>query len=160
MKSQLKNLVIRQAVKEDLPALCKIFQKDLGYEECSMEILSAQFAKLDPAREAVFVAQVDEGSGAPGDKTSLVCGVIHVEKYNVLYFPPMANLLGLAVSSDFRRMGIGQALLSRAEDWARENGIGQMRLNSGSSRTQAHDFYRSQGYVGDKSQLRFLKDIK
>ena len=167
MKTELKNLIIRQAVKEDLPALCKIFQNDLGYSECTMEILMAQFSNLNLSREAVFVAQIDSAedktsdkiTGKAADKTPVVCGVIHVEKYNLLYFPPMANLLGLAVASEYRRKGIGQALLQRAEQWAKENGIAQMRLNSCYNRTQAHDFYRSQGYIDDKMQLRFLKTL-
>ena len=163
METELKNLIIRQAVKEDLPALCKIFQNDLGYAECTMEILAAQFSNLNLSREAVFVAQIDSAEDDKADDktvdTSVVCGVIHVEKYNVLYFPPMANLLGLAVASDYRRKGIGRVLLQRAEQWAKENGITQMRLNSGANRTQAHDFYRSQGYIDEKMQMRFLKTL-
>ncbi len=33
------------------------------------------------------------------------------------------------------------------------------RLNSGGTRTQAHQFYRAQGYVDDKTQLRYIKEL-
>ena len=126
---------IRQASTNDIPAMNELFRKDLGYEECTMEIVEKQFAGLDNSREVVFVAEAeDENTGAHGsspevtsdDKLHRIAGVIHVEKYNVLYFPTMANILGIAVSADFRRQGIGSALLKRAEEWARENGASSM----------------------------------
>ena len=144
----MKKVKIRQATVSDIPAMNELFRKDLGYEECTLEIVEKQFAGLDNSREAVFIAEADSGR---------IAGVIHVEKYNVLYFPTMANILGIAVAADFRRQGIGSALLKRAEEWARENGAFSMRLNSGESRKQAHEFYRAQGYTDDKKQLRFIK---
>ena len=148
----MKKVKIRQATTSDIPAMNELFRKDLGYAECTLEIVEKQFAGLDNSREAVFVAEAE-------DDSSHIAGVIHVEKYNVLYFPTMANILGIAVSADFRRQGIGSALLKRAEEWARENGASSMRLNSGESRKQAHEFYRAQGYIDDKKQLRFIKKL-
>lgn len=148
----MKKVKIRQATTSDIPAMNELFRKDLGYAECTLEIVENQFAGLDNSREAVFVAEAE-------DDSSHIAGVIHVEKYNVLYFPTMANILGIAVSADFRRQGIGSALLKRAEEWARENGASNMRLNSGESRKQAHEFYRAQGYTDDKKQLRFIKEL-
>lgn len=161
---------IRHAAASDIPAMNELFQKDLGYAECTLEIVEKQFAGLDNSREAVFIAEA-ESTDASGDshdgspdvtsdaRPSPIAGVIHVEKYNVLYFPTMANILGIAVAADFRRQGIGSALLKRAEKWARENGAGSMRLNSGESRKQAHEFYRALGYIDDKKQLRFIKEL-
>ena len=146
----MNDLKIREATVADLPQMCNLFQKDLGYAECTLEIVEKQFAGLDAKREAVFVAEVQ----------GKVAGVIHIERYDVLYFPPMSNILGLAVSSDFRRQGIGSALLKRAEQWALDHKINTVRLNSGGTRTQAHLFYRAQGYVDDKTQLRFIKELK
>ena len=143
---------IRQAAASDIPEMNELFRKDLGYAECRFEIVKKQFAGLDNSREAVFVAEAEDEEGC-------IAGVIHVEKYNVLYFPTMANILGLAVAADYRRQGIGSALLKRAEKWARENGACSMRLNSGESRKQAHEFYRAQGYTDDKKQLRFIKEL-
>ena len=148
----MKKVKIRQATTSDIPAMNELFRKDLGYAECTLEIVENQFAGLDNSREAVFVAEAE-------DDSSHIAGVIHVEKYNVLYFPTMANILGIAVSADFRRQGIGSALLKCAEEWARENGASSMRLNSGESRKQAHEFYRALGYIDNKKQLRFIKEL-
>ena len=140
---------IRPARREDIDALCRICSEEMGYP-CARELVEAKWAGLDPSREAVFVA-VLEDSGA--------VGYIHVERYDVLYFETMANILGLAVREEFQRNGIGKALLSQAEAWAREHGIHLMRLNSGISRKGAHEFYRRQGYLDEKEQLRFTKEI-
>ena len=140
---------IRPARKEDIDALCRICSEEMGYP-CAPELVEAKWMGLDPRREAVFVAVL--GDNGP-------VGYIHVERYDVLYFETMANILGLAVRSDFQRNGIGKALISQAEAWAKEHGIHLMRLNSGISRTGAHEFYRRQGYVQEKEQLRFMKEI-
>ena len=166
----MKKVKIRHAAASDIPAMNELFQKDLGYAECTLEIVEKQFAVLDNSREAVFIAEAEstdasgeshDGSPDVTSDASLfrIAGVIHVEKYNVLYFPTMANILGIAVAADFRRQGIGSALLKRAEEWARENGAGSMRLNSGESRKKAHEFYRALGYIDDKKQLRFIKEL-
>lgn len=166
----MQKIKIRHAAASDIPAMNELFQKDLGYAECTLEIVEKQFAGLDNSREAVFIAEAEstdtsgESHDDSPDVTSdarlfRIAGVIHVEKYNVLYFPTMANILGIAVAADFRRQGIGSALLKRAEKWARENGAGSMRLNSGESRKKAHEFYRALGYIDDKKQLRFIKEL-
>ena len=142
-------MIIREATIEDAFAICNISCADLGYD-CSCEFVSTRISNLDKGREKVFVA---EGNG-------IVAGYIHAEKYQTLYFEPMINILGLAVSSEFRRRGIGRMLLKRAERWANEVGIHKIRLNSGASRKETHSFYRAMGYNNEKGQIRFIKDIE
>ena len=142
-------MIIREATIEDAFAICNISCADLGYD-CSCEFVSTRISNLDKEREKVFVAEVNE----------IVAGYIHAEKYQTLYFEPMINILGLAVSSEFRRRGIGRMLLKRAERWANEVGIHKIRLNSGASRKETHSFYRAMGYNNEKGQIRFIKDIE
>ena len=72
----------------------------------------------------------------------------------------MINVLGLAVSSGFRRRSVGCMLLKCVESWAEEVGITKIRINSGMSRKEAHSFYRAMGYNNEKEQIRFIKDIE
>ncbi|CAI3284228.1 GNAT family N-acetyltransferase [Enterococcus cecorum] len=95
----------------------------------------------------VFVAEV-------GAK---VVGFIHVEKYKVLYLESMVNILGLAVANNYQKQGIGRKLMEAAEQWAKENDIYTMRLNSGLSRKEAHQFYQAHGFDEKKEQLRLVK---
>ena len=140
--------MIRKATTEDFEAIHRLCECDLGYE-CDISRVRERLENLDEVRECVFVA---ESAGN-------VAGFIHVEKYDVLYAPPMANILGIAVALDERRKGYGKALLSAAEDWAKERGIKSMRLNSGGKRKGAHEFYRNAGYNDEKEQLRFAKEL-
>lgn len=142
-------MIIREATIEDAFAICNISCADLGYD-CSCEFVSTRISNLDKGREKAFVAEVN----------GIVAGYIHAEKYQTLYFEPMINILGLAVSSEFRRRGIGRMLLKRAERWANEVGIHKIRLNSGASRKETHSFYRAMGYNNEKGQIRFIKDIE
>ena len=65
--------------------------------------------------------------------------------------------MGLAVDNDYKRNGIGSALLKQAEIWAKENGAVGIRLCSGAERENAHKFYLSQGFVSNKIQKNFKK---
>lgn len=139
---------VRKADINDASVICRICTDDLGYE-CSEELVSNRLKNIDGSREAVFAAEVD----------GTVVGYIHAEIYNTLYFASMINILGLAVSRGNRRHGVGRALITCAENWAKEQGINIVRLNSGSSRKEAHEFYRAMGYDDEKMQIRFLKKI-
>lgn len=141
---------VRNAIYEDCERLLVISQNDLGYTDCTLENLQTQFKKLDSKREQVFVVEI-EGT---------VAGFIHVAKYDVLYAEPLVNVLGLAVDSNYRRQGIGRTLLLKAEEWGKSVGAKAIRLNSGESRTEAHKFYRMQGYDMERLQKRFMKYLK
>ncbi|MDE5859366.1 MAG: GNAT family N-acetyltransferase [Oscillospiraceae bacterium] len=139
---------VRNADINDAFAISRICTDDLGYE-CSEEFVLNRLKNIDGSRETVFTAEID----------GTVFGYIHAEIYNTLYFQSMINILGLAVSHDHRRQGIGKALISRAESWGKEHGINIVRLNSGYSRKEAHEFYRAMGYDDEKLQMRFLKNL-
>lgn len=139
---------IREIEISDCISICEISSKELGYP-CNIELVQKKISNLDKKNECVFVAIFDEK----------VVGYIHIEKYDVLYFETMANILGLSVKEEYQKKGIGKMLLLTAEKWALKNNIHTMRLNSGIQRTNAHEFYRHLGYNSEKKQLRFTKKI-
>lgn len=141
-------MMIREAIITDTVAICRISSEDLGYE-CENVFVKERLEKLDSSREVVFVAEA-EGK---------VTGYVHAEIYNLLYYESMINVLGLAVSSACRRQGIGKALMQQIENWAKEREIKKIRLNSGSTRKEAHEFYRVIGFDEENGQVRFLKTI-
>lgn len=145
----MSDFIIRKIELKDAGELCKIYSEEMGYE-CAPALVKSKIEKLDSKREAVFVVEEE----------SQLLGFIHVERYEVLYFESMANILGLAVKKDFQKQGLGKALLLAAENWAQENEIRLIRLNSGINRIDAHGFYEHLGYVSEKEQKRFLKRLK
>ena len=140
---------IREATVQDAEALCRISCQELGYP-CKLDFVSARIHSLEKKRERIFIAE-DKG---------IIAGYIHAETYELLYFEPMINILGLAVSSQFRRCGVGKMLLERTEEWAKQEGITVLRCNSGASRKEAHTFYRAMGFHKEKEQIRFLKELE
>ena len=40
----MNDLKIREAAVADIPQMCSLFQNDLGYAECTQEIVEKQFA--------------------------------------------------------------------------------------------------------------------
>lgn len=84
-------------------------------------------------------------------------GYVHACDYELLYAPPMKNIMGIAVLKAYKRRGIGRALLEEVEVWARKTGCAGVRLVSGAAKTGAHAFYRQCGYSGNKMQLNLKK---
>lgn len=141
--------MIREANVNDANDICKICQDDLGYN-CTADLVKERIASLDISREQVFVAEYN----------NRVVGFVHAEDYKTLYFDEFVNLLGLAVANDYRRQGVATELIKHVELWAKKMGAKMIRLNSGSSRKEAHEFYRKLGFCNEKEQIRFLKRIQ
>lgn len=138
--------MLRKFQVSDHVDICKICNEALGYK-CEKSLVKRRLEHLDKEREMVFVAEV-------GAK---VVGFIHVEKYKILYLESMVNILGLAVANNYQKQGIGRKLMEAAEQWAKENDIYTMRLNSGMNRKEAHQFYQALGFDEEKEQLRLVK---
>ena len=130
----------------DYKDICKICCDDLGYN-CSEELVKERLEGLDINNERVLVAVYN----------SEVVGYLHAQIYKTLYFEELINFLGLAVSKEYRNKKVGTRLVNEIENWAKEKGINKVRVNSGFSRKEAHEFYRSLGYNNEKEQIRFLK---
>lgn len=144
----INDIIIRQAKIEDYKDICKICCDDLGYN-CSEELVKERLEGLDKNNERVLVAVYN----------SEVVGYLHAQIYKTLYFEELINFLGLAVSKEYRNKKVGTRLVNEIENWAKENGIKKVRVNSGFSRKEAHEFYRSLGYNNEKKQIRFLKSL-
>ena len=144
----INDIIIRQAKIEDYKDICKICCDDLGYN-CSEELVKERLEGLDKNNERVLVDVYN----------SEVVGYLHAQIYKTLYFEELINFLGLAVSKEYRNKKVGTKLVNEIENWAKEKGINKVRVNSGFSRKEAHEFYRSLGYNNEKEQIRFLKSL-
>lgn len=143
------NLQIRPCGIDDAEAVCELNAKEMGYDYPLDKTAEKLKQLLESDRDKIFVAVVD----------NIVVGYVHANDYDVIYAPHMKNIMGIAVSSSFKKKGIGRALLSAVEDWAKNDGVDGVRLVSGAARTDAHDFYRRCGYGGEKQQINFKKKL-
>jgi GNAT superfamily N-acetyltransferase len=67
------------------------------------------------------------------------------------------RVIALSVASGHRGRGIGAHLLAYAESWLQARGAVICIVNSSSHRTDAHRFYRREGY--DATGWRFQKAL-
>lgn len=137
-------MLIRKASLSDVTAIAEIYKFDLGYET-DVNLIKKRIESLNHQREEVFVAELENET----------VGVIHIEKFETLYYKPIANVLSLAVREKCRHKGIGKALMNEAENWTKANGLGEIRLESASHRKEAHKFYRAIGFDGEKIKSDF-----
>ena len=87
----------------------------------------------------------------------LIKGWVHVFIANRVASSPFLEIGGLAVSSEFRREGIGRELVNYALKWANERNL-KTRVRCNSKRMNAHDFYLAMGFTKAKEQYIFEKE--
>ncbi len=141
------DIIIRPAVPEDAGALYEINRIALGYDFPAQQTHKRLSLVLASARDRILIAQFG----------GRVVGYIHAADYDCIYQPPLKNILALAVLQDARGKGVGKALLTAAEDWAKACGCEGVRLVSGFNRMDAHRFYLACGYTDRKDQKNFIK---
>ena len=141
------DFIIRKAEDSDAEDIYYINKTSLGYDYDLEKQRNNLKSVLNDKSQVIFVADID----------NKVVGYIHLTSYDVIYTDTYKNCLGLAVDNDYKRIGIGSALLNQGEIWAKENGAVGIRLCSGIERETAHKFYKSQGYIENKLQKNLKK---
>lgn len=138
---------IREARIQDADFIHRLNCREMGYAYPLEKTIEKLEKILGSPHDKVYVAEFQDS----------VVGYVHANDYDLLYAPSMKNIMGIAVSSDFKRQGAGTALLKAVEEWAKKSGASGIRLVSGADRTGAHEFYRQFGFGKGKPQLNFKK---
>ena len=137
--------MIRKIKLEDAVAIQRLNAECLGYD-FDREATEGQLKRLlDNDQHLILVAEAD----------GQVIGYAHAASYDCLYFPSLLNLLALVVAQDFQGQGHGRALMQALREEAKEAGYTGIRINSGISRSSAHEFYRSLDCSEKADQKRF-----
>ena len=134
---------------EDAASVARLATQ-LGYPSTAAQI-ERRFHALDESPDArALVAQSQDGT---------VLGWIHVYGTRHLESDPGAEIGGLVVDEAARGQGVGSALMTSAEAWAKERGYDVVRIRTNVVRLEAHEFYKSRGYQVTKSQYRLGKSL-
>ena len=144
------SIIIREATFDDLDSIYLLNKNEMGYDYLPEKTAFNLRKILSSQSNKIFVAETD----------GKVVGYVHASDYDLLYFPHMKNIMGIAVNREYRREGVGRALINEIEKWASVTGASSIRIASGIERKEAHDFYRSCGYIENKIQQKFMKNIK
>jgi GNAT superfamily N-acetyltransferase len=143
---------IRDALPQDWPPVGELL-RELGRpsavgtdrEEELHEVYTGFLSRPDAA---ALVAEED-------GRVVGFCDLLFVPRLN--FAGPQAWIPDLVVAENDRGRGIGAALLSHAEDLARDRGCWSIFLSSANWRTRSHAFYRRAGW--DQSGQYFSKSL-
>jgi GNAT superfamily N-acetyltransferase len=140
---------VRAMTAGDLSQVAELSEQ-LGYP-VSAQDLQGRFATIaaDPA-QALFVVETEDRR---------VAGWTHVYATHLLESPSYAEIGGLVVRAGSRRIGAGRALVEAAERWAREQGLGSLRVRSNVLRAEAHQFYPAVGFTRVKTQHTYERRL-
>jgi GNAT superfamily N-acetyltransferase len=138
-------IIIRQALLGDAPGFPNLMT-ELGYPATEQFVRERLAQLASGAEDVVFIADC---AGEVGGFLSFhVIPLFHVEGN-------LGRITALVVSSRFRRCGIGQKLVTAAEEFAWAHGCVRVEITSGDHRADAHAFYEAVGYR--QETRRFLK---
>jgi predicted N-acetyltransferase YhbS len=144
----MADVTIRTARPSDAGEIAQL-TNELGYELTESPASDRLSRILSRTDQQFFVANVD----------SHVVGWVHVVLAEYVDAEAFVVIGGLVVNANHRRLGIGRALIDRAESWAREQGCSMVRLSSSATRGAAHRFYEAIGYTNIKTQYSFIKPL-
>jgi GNAT superfamily N-acetyltransferase len=121
---------------------------ELGYP-CDRRDAAQRITNIiENDRQALVVARCE---GA-------VCGLVALD---FMYYLPLdtttCRITALVVAATAQGRGLGRQLLREAERRARAAGAARLEITSGSQRTDAHRFYRENGY--SDGTVRFIKRL-
>jgi GNAT superfamily N-acetyltransferase len=136
------SFTIRTMLLEDLPRVCGL-NEQLGYTGSLDEMRQRFEAIVHRQEQAVSVA---EGLGEG------VMAWLHAQARHSLETGPHVEIVGLVVSIEARRRGIGRALVNHARAWTLELGYPRLLVRTNVAREGAHDFYEALGFCRKKTQ--------
>jgi GNAT superfamily N-acetyltransferase len=123
---------------------------ELGYPVEPAEILTRLRALLEATDQVVLVATAPDHA---------VVGWIHGAEHLLLEAGSRCEILGLVVSSGYRRSGIGHRLLAAVEAWALSRRLPEVSVRSNVLRESSHPFYEKHGYRRVKTQHAYRKAV-
>ncbi len=138
---------VRAATEADAAPIAAL-SHELGYPGEAKAVRERLRRILGRDDQRVFVGESAEGG---------VCGWLQAHSSDVLESGFRVEIVGLVVSGKMRRMGVGRALVARAETWAAEISAGTIVVRSNAKRAESHEFYPALGYLPSKTQVVYRK---
>jgi len=137
---------IRKALLDDAASIADL-TTDLGYVADVSAITDRLRRLSDTPDDVVLVAEME----------GVIAGWVQGHTSVVLESGFRMEIVGLIVSSRFRRRGVGRALIEAVESWGAERGASVFSVRSNVQRVESHQFYPSLGYEKTKTQAVYRK---
>jgi len=144
---QTAEVMIRKIEDKDYLALLPLWSQFGGY--ATVENIVPHYDRIkNDDHYKIFVALSDN---------AVVGFITSVRYYGIGVEGSYMIIIGIAVKADEQNKGIGTKLLQYMENYAKEEGVFSIHLNSDLKRTMAHAFYERNGY--NKGSYGFGKII-
>lgn len=131
-------MLIQVFQKEHAVGVNRLIRNVLGYQESLVEQGIKRLERIQNHEDYHTIVAIEEGD---------VIGFIGLWKGMAYEFEEeYIRVVALAVDQAYQKQGIGTKLLKVAEQYALEQGIQIVSLNSGLEREEAHRFYERKGY--------------
>jgi aminoglycoside 6'-N-acetyltransferase I len=107
-----------------------------------------------PDRYAQFMAYTETGQAA-----GFVEAALRVDYVNGASTSPVAFLEGIYTAPEFRRKGIGAALVAAVSAWARSVGCSELASDAPLENESSHAMHRALGFQETERVVYFLKEL-
>jgi len=144
----MKGIRIREAVKADAPRLAALAGQ-LGYP-CDEASVRERMGRYLGASDRVILVADSEGVAVAWTSMEVV---------DHFYTESCVELSGFVVDEAARGLGVGAALMTAAEAWARGSGKRLLRLRTNVIRAGARSFYERLGFENAKVQIVYSKRL-
>jgi len=141
-------LTLRNAIHSDSVEIARL-TNELGYS-ADPKVISERLAGIAGRREQLVLVAILEES---------VVGWLQAHASVALESGLRVEIVGLIVTENARREGIGRSLVQRAEQWARELGAMTVIVRSNTQRIESHHFYPALGFSTSKTQTVYRKHL-
>lgn len=142
-------MTVRRARHDDGLTMWQL-TKELGYSSNEADFGERLCHALRQPSSMVAVAE----KGSLG-----LLGWVQATPRETLQADSCAELTGLVVASQARRMGVGRRLVAEVEKWAQEMGLHTVVVRSNTQRVESHEFYKALGYDWTKSQHKYQRKL-
>jgi GNAT superfamily N-acetyltransferase len=145
-------MIIRPAVSSDLEQLLALYQQlNTSDPLLSPDQIAAVWSEFSSNHWCTcFVAEIKQ--------TIVASSVITIIPNFTRGARPYALIENVITHCDYRKQGIGTALINHLIDFAKEKNCYKVMLQSGIARKGAHSFYEKAGFDGNSKkafELRF-----
>ena len=158
------DLSIRQATANDFEALCELFEEVEAFHRKALPHVFRKPEGREWIQEAVAAATAgDDAVIFVAESGGRAVGLVHASIGCAPDLPivvPRRYVMihDLVVGKDFRRAGIGRALVERVHEWALARDVAEVELNVWEFNKPALALYEEMGY--ETTRRRMSKMLK
>jgi aminoglycoside 6'-N-acetyltransferase I len=126
------------------------FWSDYSLEEMHVTLT----AILNSPHEAAFLVRAEDGSAIAFMNLSLRHDYVPGATQS-----PVAYIEGIYVKENYRKQGLGKALIQHAEQWAIEQGCTQLASDALLDNTESYEFHTHIGFEEVERVVCFIKPV-